>query len=84
MIEKSAMEVMDERIPVQPRVILGSFTLKARDIPLMVRKRELGPYDFDGEAVFLEINGTVVARGSIRVGDEGAEFVISEIHQEDR
>ena len=71
--------IMEDRIRVQPRIILGSFPLKAGEISLLGKKRELGPFHFKGDEAVLEVNGSPIARGVIRLTENGAEFTIGEM-----
>jgi hypothetical protein len=83
MLEKHALELVEERIPVEPRIIIGRFAVRAGDVPNLASRPELGPYDLDGAKAYLEINGSLVARGSIRLSERDAEFIIGEMNQEE-
>jgi hypothetical protein len=83
MPEKHALELVEERIPVDPRIIIGRFAVRAGDVPMLAKRPELGPFDLNGEAAYLEVNGSIVARGSMRLDDRGAEFIIAEMSEEE-
>lgn len=79
--KKHAMNIED-RVKVRPGIILGNFPLKAGEIDDLGKSGDLGPWSLDPENALLEVNGAVIARGTVSMDENGALFTIVEMNQE--
>jgi hypothetical protein len=82
-MKSKAVKSLAESITLEPRLNLVSLRKTAAELEWMSKRDSLGPFEWNPGELYLEVNGTVIASGTLSMGKDGAEFIINEIRQED-